>query len=60
MLLKFRRRRVTFSAMIAPVRNRLILLGVLWAFVLAVIPALVMVDPYRLSGFLIAALCARP
>ena len=59
MLLKFRRRRVTFSAMIAPVRNQLILLGVLWGFVLAVIPALVMVDPYRLSGFLIAAfVCA--
>ncbi len=43
----------------AGVRNRLLALGVLWGLLLAAIPALVMTDPYRLTGFLIAALvCA--
>ena len=35
------------------------LLGVLWGILLAAVPALVMTSPYRLSGFLVAALaCA--
>ena len=41
------------------VRNRLLALGVLWGVLLASVPALVMTRPYRLSGFLVAALaCA--
>ncbi len=41
------------------VRNRLLALGVLWGLLLAAVPALVMTDPYRLTGFLVAALiCA--
>ncbi len=45
--------------MTAPVRNRLLVIGALWSLLLAAIPALVMTDPYRLTGFLIAALgCA--
>lgn len=43
----------------ARVRNRLLALGALWGFVLAAIPALIMTSPYRLTGFLVAALiCA--
>ena len=41
--------------MTSAVRNRLLALGVLWGVVLAAIPALVMTDPYQLSGFLVAA-----
>jgi hypothetical protein len=45
--------------MTATVRNRLLLLGALWGVILATVPALVMTRPYRLSGFLVAALaCA--
>ena len=45
--------------MTATVRNRLLLLGSAWGVLLATVPALVMVRPYRLSGFLVAALvCA--
>ena len=45
--------------MTASVRNRLILLGSAWGVLLAAVPALVMVRPYRLTGFLVAALlCA--
>lgn len=40
-------------------RNRLLLLGALWGLLLAVVPALVMTDPYELTGFLVAGLvCA--
>ncbi len=43
----------------ASVRNRLLALGVLWGLLLAAVPALVMTDPYRLSGLLVASLvCA--
>ncbi len=45
--------------MTASVRNRLLILGVLWGLVLAAVPALVMTDPYKLTGFLVVALlCA--
>jgi hypothetical protein len=45
--------------MMATVRNRLLALGALWGVLLAAVPALVMTRPYRLSGFLVAALlCA--
>jgi hypothetical protein len=45
--------------MMATVRNRLLALGVLWGVLLAAVPTLVMTRPYRLSGFLVAALvCA--
>ncbi len=45
--------------MTAAVRNRLLLLGALWGVLLASVPALVMTRPYRLTGFLVAALvCA--
>ncbi len=45
--------------MASSIRNRLLALGVLWGLLLAAVPALVMTDPYRLTGFLIAALvCA--
>jgi hypothetical protein len=45
--------------MMATVRNRLLALGTLWGVLLAAVPALVMTRPYRLSGFLVAALlCA--
>ena len=45
--------------MTATVRNRLLLLGSAWGVLLAAVPALVMARPYRLSGFLVAALaCA--
>src|SRR5215212_6371683 len=45
--------------MASSVRNRLLVLGVLWGLSLAVVPALVMTNPYRLTGFLDAALvCA--
>jgi hypothetical protein len=37
-------------------RNRLLTLGILWGLLLAAVPALVMTDPYRLTGFLIAGL----
>ncbi len=41
------------------VRNRLLALGALWGVLLAAAPALLMTRPYRLSGFLAAALlCA--
>lgn len=40
-------------------RNRLLTLGILWGLLLAAVPALVMTDPYRLTGFLVAGLvCA--
>lgn len=45
--------------MSSAVRNRLLAIGVLWGVLLAAVPALVMTRPYRLSGFLVAALaCA--
>ncbi len=45
--------------MTAPVRNRLLVIGALWGLLLAAVPALVMTDPYRLTGFLVVALvCA--
>lgn len=45
--------------MTARVRNRLLALGTLWGLVLAAVPALVMTDPYQLTGFLVLALvCA--
>jgi len=45
--------------MTASVRNRLLVLGLLWGLSLAVVPALVIARPYRLTGFLVAALvCA--
>jgi hypothetical protein len=45
--------------MSATVRNKLLALGALWGMLLAAVPALVMTRPYRLSGFLVAALaCA--
>ena len=45
--------------MTASVRNRLLALGFLWGILLAAVPALVMTDPYRLSGLLVASLvCA--
>ncbi len=45
--------------MMATVRNRLLFMGALWGTLLAALPALVMARPYRLSGFLVAALlCA--
>ena len=45
--------------MTAGVRNRLLILGAAWGLVLAAVPALVMTDPYRLTGFLVVALlCA--
>jgi hypothetical protein len=45
--------------MTTTVRNRLLLLGSLWGVLLASLPALVMARPYRLTGFLVAAiLCA--
>ena len=45
--------------MTASVRNRLLALGFLWGILLATVPALVMTDPYRLSGLLVASLvCA--
>jgi hypothetical protein len=41
------------------VRNRLLALGALWGVLLAAVPALAMTRPYRLTGFLVAAiLCA--
>jgi hypothetical protein len=42
--------------MTATVRNRLLLLGSAWGVLLAALPALVMARPYRLGGFLVAAL----
>ncbi|MDP9456581.1 MAG: hypothetical protein CYG60_18330 [Actinobacteria bacterium] len=40
-------------------RNRLLLLGAVWGLALAVVPAIVMTDPYELTGFLVVALlCA--
>ena len=45
--------------MMTTVRNRLLTIGVLWGVLLAAAPTLVMTRPYRLSGFLVAALvCA--
>ena len=45
--------------MASNVRNRLSIVGVLWGLGLAVVPALVMTDPYQLTGLLVAALvCA--
>ncbi len=45
--------------MASSIRNRLLALGILWGLLLAAVPALVMTDPYRLTGFLIVALvCA--
>lgn len=43
----------------ADARSRLLILGVLWGLLLAAVPALVMTDPYKLTGFLVVALlCA--
>jgi MFS family permease len=42
--------------MTTTVRNRLLLIGSVWGVLLAALPALVMAHPYRLSGFLVAAL----
>ena len=40
-------------------RNRLLLLGAVWGLALAVVPTIVMTDPYELTGFLVgASLCA--
>ena len=45
--------------MTASVRNRLLAPGVLWGLLLAAVPALVITNPYQLTGFLVAALvCA--
>ena len=45
--------------MTSDARNRLLILGVLWGLVLAAVPALVMTDPYKLTGLLVVALlCA--
>ena len=45
--------------MTASVRNRLLILGVVWGLLLAAVPALVMTDPYKLTGFIVVALlCA--
>ncbi len=45
--------------MTARVRKRLVGLGVLWGLVLAAVPALVMTEPYPLTGFHVVALvCA--
>ena len=45
--------------MTSTVRNRLLALGVLWGLPLAAVPALLMTDPYQLTGFLVAGLaCA--
>ena len=45
--------------MTSTVRNRLLALGVLWGLLLAAVPALLMTDPYQLTGFLVAGLaCA--
>ena len=45
--------------MTTTVRNRLLALGALWGLLLAAPPALAMTRPYRLTGFLVAALvCA--
>jgi hypothetical protein len=45
--------------MTTTVRNRLLALGALWGILLAAVPALAMTRPYRLTGFLVAAiLCA--
>ena len=45
--------------MTSAARNRLLLLGVLCGLALAVVPAIVMTDPYELTGFLVVALlCA--
>ncbi len=45
--------------MTAAVRNRLLALGVLWGLSLAAVPALLMTNPYQLTGLLIAGLaCA--
>ncbi len=45
--------------MTADARNRLLILGVLWGLLLDAVPALVMTDPYKLTGFLVVALlCA--
>jgi hypothetical protein len=59
-LLTFRvpRANLTYE-MTATVRNRLLLLGSAWGVLLATVPALLMARPYRLSGFLVAALRRR-
>ncbi len=45
--------------MTSTVRNRLLALGVIWGLLLAAVPALLMTNPYRLTGFLVAGLtCA--
>ena len=45
--------------MTASVRNRLLALGVLWGLLLAAVPALLMTNPYRLTGLLVFGLaCA--
>lgn len=45
--------------MTSTVWKRLILLGALWGVALAALPALIMTQPFRISGFLLAAVaCA--
>src|SRR5215208_4033748 len=45
--------------MTSTVRNRLLVLGVLWGLLLAAVPALYMTNPYRLTGLLVVGLaCA--
>src|SRR3712207_2043250 len=45
--------------MASTVRNRLLALGALWGLLLAAVPALLMTDPYQLTGLLVAGLvCA--
>jgi hypothetical protein len=45
--------------MTSTVRNRLLVLGVIWGLLLAAVPALLMTSPYQLTGFLVVGLaCA--
>ena len=45
--------------MMTRVSSRLLALGVIWGLLLAVVPALMMMEPYQLTGLLVAALfCA--
>ena len=41
-------------------RNRLMILGAACSLVLAAVPALVLTDPYKLTGFLVVALLSWP
>jgi hypothetical protein len=45
--------------MTSTVRNRLLVLGVIWGLLLAAVPALLMTSPYQLTGLLVVGLaCA--